>query len=109
LDDFEAHWPVDDVLRGNFNNRTSYRKDRDNGALARRRGAHKDGQGGGDEGTDIGGEDGEGDGEDETGRGGDGYDYGRLREVGNETSDEGEDDLVQRWVSGRKTAKVLGA
>lgn len=40
LNDFEAHWPVDDVLREYFNHRTSYRKDRDTGALKRRREAH---------------------------------------------------------------------
>jgi hypothetical protein len=105
LDDFTAHWPVDDVLRGNFNNRTSYQKDRDNGALARHRGGRKEGQG-----VDIGGEDAEEGGEEEDGTGwaGDGYDSDHAVEVENETGDEAEQD-VQTQASRTKRHRVIGA
>ena len=45
---------MDNVLHGNFNNRTSYHKDQDNGSLARHRRACKEGQGdGGGEHADM--------------------------------------------------------
>jgi len=45
LDDFQAHWPVDDVLREYFKGRASYHKDRNSGALARRQAAQKPARG----------------------------------------------------------------
>ena len=42
LDDFEAHWPVDDALHEYFNHQSSYHKDHDNGALQWQWAAHRE-------------------------------------------------------------------
>jgi hypothetical protein len=101
---------VDDVLHGNFDNRTSYRKDKESGSLARRKRARKEGQDGG--GGDSADED-----EDafmmavydEANLGGDQDDSDHAGEVGDERGEEEEEDTMPREVSQKKGVKIIGA